>query len=321
MRNAIGHTPMSTSTESFAPDALDANRAGRLTDAQRKFLRGNSRGYRVGELQFAGLATVIGLLVWFGPGPARYATTKPLVGIGCLILAGFLVVRSFVGADSVTRDLRSGRVDSAEGAITKRVIENRGNVPDTHYIIVAGHRVEASRAAYDAAPAAGIVKLYYLPNSHRFVNLERLPDWPLPADAFTHPMHAVKDALSGMTSHDQVKSAEARAEMAALGNALRAQVEGSPAPPPPADRDSRPLAEAIVGTWRNPMMTLVFGPDGSLNMSTLAGLGRAGRWSVDSAGKLVWDAAGGEPADAWIQGSELTISSQGQALKFDKATP
>jgi hypothetical protein len=35
-------------------------------------------------------------------------------------------------------------------------------------------------ATYDAAPDAGVVRLYYLPRSRRVVNLERLPNAPLP---------------------------------------------------------------------------------------------------------------------------------------------
>lgn len=312
---------MSVSSGPFAPDALDANRAGRLTDAQRQSLRGNSRGYRIGELQFAAGLTVAGLLIWFAPGPARYGTTKPLIGIGCIILAGFLVARSFIGADAVTRDLRNGRVDSAEGAITKWIQQSQGSsAASTHYISVAGQRVHASRAAYDAAPEAGIVKIYFLPNGRSLVNLERLPDRPLPADAMSDPMRALKDVAHGIASHDSIQSAEARAEMAAFGNALKAQVEGSSAGPPTGERDPRPLAEAIVGTWHNPMITLVFGGDGSLNIVTLGGRSRLGHWSVDGDGKLVSDAAGGrEAGDAWVAGNELTISMGGQAMKLEKA--
>jgi hypothetical protein len=310
---------MSTAINAFAPDALEENRAGRLTDSQKQWFRGSARGYRMAELQFAGLATVIGLLVWFAPGPARYATTKPLIGIACLILAGFLVARSFIGADSVTRDLRGGRVDSAEGAISKWMIRQRSG-PAIHMIEVAGHKIRAARDAYDAAPDAGIVKVYFLPASHRFVNMERLPDRPLPAGAMSDPKQAVMDAFRGIRSRDSNQSAEARAELAAMGNALKAQVEGSPEGPPPASRDPRPLAEAILGTWRNPMLTLTFSADGSLAITTLGGRGRAGHWSTDATGKLVSDATGSsEEADAWVAGDELTISMGGRAMKFEKA--
>ena len=313
---------MSSGINAFAPDDLDANRAGRLTDSQRKWFRGSARGFRVAELQFAGLATVIGLLVWFAPGPARYATTKPLVGIGCLILAGFLLARSFIGADSLTRDLRAGRVDSAEGAISKWTISQRSG-PAIHMIGVAGHKIRAARDAYDAAPDAGIVKVYFLPASHRFVNMERLPDRPLPPGALKDPGVAVKDAkdaLRGILSRDSIQAAEARAELAAMGNALMGQVEGSPTGPPPADRDARPLAEAIVGTWHNPMITLAFSADGSVNITNVGGLSRSGHWSTDASGKLVSDGLGDREAmDAWVAGDELTISMGGMAMKFEKA--
>jgi len=98
---------------------LDANRAGRLTDAQRRNMRAMSRGVRKGELSLAGILTVIGLLVWFAEGPAKYATIKPLLGIAFLIIAGFLFVRAFLGADSLTEDMRSRHVVSVEGAVTK----------------------------------------------------------------------------------------------------------------------------------------------------------------------------------------------------------
>jgi hypothetical protein len=136
------------------------------------------------------------------------------------------------------------------------------------------------------------------------------------------PMRAVKDATRGIASHDSIKSAEARAEMAAISNAMKAQVEASPVAPPAGERDPRPLAETIVGTWSNPIVTLTFGPDGALAITTSAGQTRPGHWSVDSAGKLVSDAAGGrEAADAWITGGELTISMRGEAMKFRKAGP
>ena len=68
------------------PEALVDNRAGRLTGAQRKNLAATSRGWRKAEVQFAGIFAVIGLLVWFAQGPARYAVTKPLLGIAFVVL-------------------------------------------------------------------------------------------------------------------------------------------------------------------------------------------------------------------------------------------
>jgi len=119
----------------FPHDALEANRAGRLTPAQRQAWRSGARGFRKAELQFALIITIIGLLVWFSNGTSLNAAFKPLIGVGCLILAGFLVVRSFLGADALTQDLRSGRVESVEGAITKsRFSSPGGNSASTYYL-------------------------------------------------------------------------------------------------------------------------------------------------------------------------------------------
>jgi hypothetical protein len=133
----------------------------------------------------------------------------------------------------------------------------------------------------------------------------------------TDPRVAMKDAkeaLVGGLFCDPVKAASARAELAAIGNAVR----GDSVPPPPGSRDPRPLAEAIVGTWRNPMMTVTFSADGTASMkSALPGVDREARWSVDASGKLVADIAGTtEPAEAWIASDRLTVVLGGQSLAF-----
>ena len=52
----------------FPQDALGDNRAGRLTQAQRRGFRAQARGFRKAELQFAVVMTIIGLVVWFAMG-------------------------------------------------------------------------------------------------------------------------------------------------------------------------------------------------------------------------------------------------------------
>lgn len=308
----------------FPQDALETNRAGKLTDGQRQNLRSRSRGYRKAELQFAAIFAVIGLLVWFGEGPAKYATVKPLLGIAFLVLAGALVVRAFMGADAVTRDLRRGQVSSAEGAIAKWVVhtDSRNNSMSTYFVQVDKVRVETGSLGYNAAPEAGIVRIYYLPQSHRLVNLERLADRPLPPDALTDPRRAMKDlgqALKGSLFGNPVKEAEARAELAAIGDALNAQIAASAVAPPLETRDQRPLAEAIVGTWRNPMMSVEFSADGSVLATMPGGMTRTGRWSVDPSGRLVSDVTGTEePADAWVVGDQLTLAMAGRGLSLQR---
>ncbi|HEX7263288.1 MAG TPA: hypothetical protein VF383_03820 [Candidatus Dormibacteraeota bacterium] len=308
----------------FPQDALEANRAGQLTPAQRKGFRGQSRGFRKAELQFAVIATIIGLLVWFAPGPAKYAMVKPLIGIGCLILAGFLVVRSFLGADSLTQDLRDGRVESVEGAITKTSVtaDSRGSSSTSYFFHVGGIKVKVWRGAYQAAPEAGFVKIYYLPHSHELVNLERVADTALPADAMKSPQVIEELAKDAFHSHDPIQAAEARAHLATMGEAFNAAIT-SAGPPPSSDRDSRPLAQAIVGDWSNAFMDVSFAADGTLSASMPGAPGarpRSGHWSVDSSGHLVSDVMGGGPmpTEAWVSGDQLTVFVGENGVTFQR---
>jgi len=292
------------------PDALVDNRAGRLTGAQRKNLGAMSRGWRTAEVQFAGVFAVIGLLVWFAEGPARYAVIKPLVGIAFLILAVTLVVIAVVGADPVTRDARAGRVASAEGAIRKWIETTHGRSSSTtsHYAEVDNIRVEMSQPTYQDVPGAGIVRIFYLPNSHRLVNFEQLADRPLPDGAMTDRHFALKAAAGSIFG-----SADARAEMAAMEHVMQAQVKTSLTPP--AAGETRPLGEALPGTWTNSMMTVTFGADGSVSAILPGGMKRSGHWSVDSSGHLVTDLMGRHGSlEAWVTGEELTVELGGQGV-------
>ena len=309
----------------FPTDYLDANRAGHLANDQKKALGGQARGFRKAELQFALVITVLGLLIWFAQGPAKYATVKPLIGIGCLIIAGFLVVRSFLGADPLTHDLRSGRVVSIEGAITKRVVHtsSRGSSSSSYYFHVKGTTVSTSRLAYDAAPEAGIVRLYYLPHSHRLVNMERLQDTSLPAGAMSSPQAFLGLVGEALHAHDPNQAAEARAHIATVGDAMKAALSAAPAPPAGGGA-TRPLAESIVGSWTSPFMSLTFAADGTMSAITTgiaAGQDRSGHWSVDSAGRLVSDIMGGAPVptEAWVSGDTLTVKLENNGLTLHRA--
>ncbi len=315
-----------TDESPFPQDALEANRAGRLTPAQRLGFRGQARGFRKAELQFALIVTIIGLLVWFAPGPAKYATVKPLIGIGCLILAGFLLVRSFLGADTLTQDLRDGRVEAVEGAIAKTSVTShgRGSSSTSYFFHVAGTRVKVWRDAYHAAPEAGMVKIYYLPHSHELVNMERFADTGLPADAMKSPQVVQELVKEAAHSHDPIQAAEARAHLATMGDALKA-VMSDAGPPPSSQRDPRPLAEAIVGDWSNAFMNVSFAADGTLSATMPGAPGarpRSGHWSVDSSGHLVSDVMGGGsmPTDAWVSGDQLTVSIDKNGLTFQRVT-
>jgi hypothetical protein len=295
------------------PDALVDNRAGRLTGSQRKNLAAMSRGWRKAEVQFAGIFAVIGLLVWFAQGPARYAVTKPLVGIAFLVLAVTLLVIAVVGADPVTRDARAGRVASAEGAIRKwtETTHGRSSSTTSHYAQVDNVRVEMSQPSYQDVPDAGIVRIFYLPNSHRLVNFEQLADRPLPDGALTDPHFALKAMAASIFG-----SADAHAEIAAMEHVVQAQVKTSLTPPAAG---TKPLGDTLPGTWTNPMMSVTFGVDGSVSALLPGGMKRSGHWSVDSSGHLITDLMGRQGSlEAWITGEELTVELGGQGVMLHR---
>ena len=296
------------------PDALVDNRAGRLTGAQRKNLGAMSRSWRKAEVQFAGIFAVIALLVLFAQGPARYAVTKPLLGIAFLILAVTLVVIAVVGADPITRDARAGRVASAEGAIRKWTETTHGRSSNTtsHYAEVDNVRVEMSQSSYQDVPDAGIVRIFYLPNSHRLVNFEQLADSPLPDGALTDPHFALKAVAGSIFG-----SADARADLAAMEHVVQAQVKTSLTPP--AAVGTKLLGDVLPGTWTNPMMSVTFGVDGSVSAVLPAGMKRSGHWSVDSSGHLITDLMGLQGSlEAWITGEELTVELGGQGVTLHR---
>jgi hypothetical protein len=299
----------------LVPDALEDNRAGRLTATQRSNLRAMSRGWRKSELQFAAVFTVIGLLVWFADGPARYAALKPLVGIAFLLIAAALVMASFLGVDTLTRDLRAGRVAAADGAIKKwtETSHSRSSSLTSYYAEVGNVTVELGSQSYQALPDAGIMRLFYLPSSHRLVNFEQLGDRPLPDRALTDPHVLLGDAVAGIFG-----SADARAEIAAMGHAMQAQVQSTLTPP--AAGETKPLQDSLPGTWSNVMMSVTFGADGSVTATLPGGLKRAGHWSIDQSGHLVSDVTGTPGAiEAWISGDVLTISIGGQGVTLRRS--
>jgi hypothetical protein len=305
----------------YAPDAIDANRRGTFTDAQRRNLSERDRGIRWDQLTFAGIALVIGLLLLTSTGPAPNAAFRPLVGTGCLVLAGFLVLRWRGLGDTFSSDIREGRVTTVEGALMKRRVNTgTSSAGEIHYLDVAGHSYEVGSAVYAAAPDAGIVRLYILPRTHKVVNFERLPDRPLPAGALESPTDALRDIGRQMRSHDETDRAEARAEMAALGGSVRAQFAAAAVPPPPAERDPRPLQESIIGSWRRGPMAIRFDADGVVH-ADMGGSNRSGRWKIDGDGRLHADALGhDQAAEAWVSGDTLTISADGMGMTFERVT-
>jgi hypothetical protein len=152
----------------------------------------------------------------------------------------------------------------------------------------------------------------------RVVNLERLPDSAVPEGAMKSPQDVLKLAASGLIGFDEVNKAEALAELAAIGNQMAPR---NATAPPESERDPRPLAEAIAGSWSNGMVTLTFNADGTATaLVAMSGMQRSGHWSVDAQGRLLADVMGKrDAADAWVAGDQLTISQSGAGMTFKRA--
>lgn len=300
----------------FPADALDMNRAGELTDGQRHSLGGMSSYRRRNELTIAAFLMAGAAIVWFLASPSAPLLKRELIAGAAAVLAAFFLVRSITGGDALTRDLRESRVQSVEGALGKRRISN-GRARSTHFLDVGDRRFKVGMGTYQAAPEAGWVRLYYLPLSKAVVNLELLPNIS-PAPELTPK--GIMDALRTSLGGDRREANEARAGIAKAGESLKAAFEGSAQPPAPDARDPRPLAEAILGTWKNPLVTVTFSEGGTATLRMFTG-DKTGRWSVDASGRLRADLMGQErTADAWIAGDTLTVVAEGRALTFTRVS-
>jgi hypothetical protein len=304
-----------TASNPFPADALDANRLGELTDKQRQNLGALSSDRRRNTLSIAAFLLAGASIVYFLASPKTPMSTRQLVSGGAVALAAILVLRSVTGSDALTRDLRESRVESVEGAIGKRRISG-SRTTSTHYLDVGDRAFMISTSTYAALPDAGWGRAFYLPLSGKVVNFESLPNLSPP----TAP--TIKDVAqslgTALFSGNRREANEARAGIAALGEALKAPFDESPQAPLPEARDPRPLADAIVGTWTNAMVRVTFSGSGSLT-ARMFGTERTGRWSVDAAGRLRADITGrDETAEAWIAGGRLTIVADGRGLTFTR---
>ena len=313
---------IASNVDPFPAADLDTNRGGGLTDPQRERLRGLASAGRKDELVGAVFCGGFGGVLLAAPGLSLNPLIRLAAG-GLLLAVAVILLREAVGGDSLTKDLRSGRVERIEGAIGRDTREQEGEHSrhTLYYLNVAGQRFEVDSTTYQAAPDVGIVALYVLPRSHAIVNLERMPDRPLPAGATTSPTEAVRVGIASMLSHDPVQAAEARAQMAAMENAMHAEMARAAMPPPADQRDSRPLAQAILGTWQTGPMSMTFMPDGTLVAMLPGGHQRQGRWSIGPDGRLHANATGrDETTDAWVAGDVLTIAENGQGMTYRRAS-
>jgi len=208
------------------------------------------------------------------------------------------------------------KVQSTEGPIGKHRGGSTGRSGTRSYWFEVGDGTfRATRRSYDAAPDAGMVRVFYLPRSRRVVNLERLPDVAFASGTTAKEMVASLGAA--VRSHNRREVNEIRAKMAPVMDAVNAARDEPVTRPTLAD--PRPLEQAIVGTWRSAILSVTFDADGSVSATMLGGMQRRGRWSVDRRGRFVSDIMGHEDAtEAWVVGDELTITADGTALKFTR---
>jgi hypothetical protein len=308
-------------SDSLSPADLDANKAGRLSDSQRKGFTNLDRSLRKDQFALAATFLVIAVVLFTANGPAPNAWARPVASAALAVLAIVFLLRALTLGDSLLQDLRGGRVETIEGALGKRSIRTQsgGSSSASYFFDVSGRSFGVGERTYETAPEAGIVRLYFLPRSHKVVNFERLPDRPLPADIMTSPAAAISNLATAFRSHDRVQAAEARAQMAAVKDAFEAGKTAMFAKPPSGPHDPRPLAEAILGTWQAGFVSITFMPDGTM-VASFGPRQQHGHWSVGPDGRLRSDATGSDQvADAFVTGDTLSITDEGQSLSLQRA--
>ncbi len=312
------------SASSYNPDALDTNRAGRLTDDQRRNLGALDRDWRKNELVFTGILVALGLVVLTASGPAPNAWLRPFAGVGFFVAAAAVFIHSMPAWDSLGQDLRAGQVQSLESAMEKHTFTThgrRGASVTSHFLDVGDRHFEVPPAVYAAAPQAGMVRVFFLPRCHKVLNFELLGDAPLPAGTLDAPVETLKTVLRDLRTTRGSEHHVAAAELAALGHAMEVERTRAATAPPADQRDPRPLAEAIVGTWQAGPMAISFAVDGTMETKAPAGRSRQGHWSVDGDGHLRADGMGHEQAvEAWVAADMLTIAADGQGIKLRRVT-
>jgi len=135
-----------------------------------------------------------------------------------------LVGHALHSRDSFAKDVRAGQVDSIEGAITKKMLTDFTieYAPPSYRIWVANRQAgkqefHSPADIYESAPDAGMVQLFYLPRSRWVVNLECLPDAPVESLSLDAVKRTLLGELTAWAGRDKVGTAEARAELAAMG--------------------------------------------------------------------------------------------------------
>ncbi len=308
---------MPDGAELFPAAAFPENRSGRLTSEQARRFERMVSGRRQSTRGVAVPVGAIGALLLIMSGPAATAVKRHLAGWGFVAAAAaFLAAPAF---DPLAADVREGRVESVEGAVGKRRRQsNRRTHGTRYYLNIGGRQLRTYLSAYEAAPDAGYARAYYLPRTRKLVNLERLPNPPLPAgpDEARGMFGRMARALA---TGDPAAFAEARANAAGLLDAAQELIR-EPSNAASGRGAGGLVREALVGRWTHPLVTVILAEDGTATVTTMLGSTQAGHWSLDGHGRLLTDVTGTmAPTDAVLDGGSLTIQLEGRRLAFTRA--
>jgi hypothetical protein len=148
----------------FQPGALDANRSGRLTGAQKVRLLG-----RLALSAAAGSVAAVLCVVYLGRETGLFGSLWFLIAlIAVVAVLMFLVLRPSL---RLLADCRRGQVLVAEGAATKdEEADVEGSV--TYYYDLNRHSFKVNESGYYALIEGLTYRLYYLPRSKKLVNVE-----------------------------------------------------------------------------------------------------------------------------------------------------
>lgn len=261
--------------------ALEANRAGRLDDEQRREIEAGLRA------RHSGLTGLVSMRV-----DTRSRDLK----------AG--VVESVEGAIT-KRTMTRASGESEPGTIYMLELANRQD---------GVRRYRCIGELYELVPQNAFVRLYYLPRSRWAVNVERV-DAPVPEATDENFRETIGRLGSARQSHDRVGQREAAAEMQAMADEASGVLDTAP---PASDE---PLERALLGSWRSSLMRLgvTFAADGTLTAELPDGERHEGRWSLQ--GEVLHAEVPGSPidAEARISGERLILSVDGQSLAFERA--
>jgi len=104
---------MTQSFDPFPVADLETNRAGRLSDEQRRRYQGAAGAFLKNEMFGAVACVVIAAILATSTGPAPNAWLRPFAAAGFIAIGILFLLRALTKGDSLAADVRAGRVETA----------------------------------------------------------------------------------------------------------------------------------------------------------------------------------------------------------------